>query len=173
MAKVLIAPATLVGIGGPYLQALQAARFELVYPGTNNQLTETELLHHLNGVTASLAGSEPYSRRVLAAHPQLRVIARAGVGYDAVDVQAATEQGIAVAITPNTNQDAVAEHTFTHILALAKNLISQHNGTVAGHWPRQANLPLRGRTLGIAGLGRIGKAVALRGECLRHAAIGL
>jgi phosphoglycerate dehydrogenase-like enzyme len=102
---------------------------------------------------------------VLAAHPLLRVIARAGVGYDAVDVQAATEQGIAVAITPNTNQDAVAEHTFTHILALAKNLISQHNGTVAGHWPRQANLPLRGRTLGIAGLGRIGKAVALRGEC--------
>ena len=104
---------------------------------------------------------------MLAAHPQLRVIAleQAWAPHDAVDVQAATEQGIAVAITPNTNQDAVAEHTFTHILALAKNLISQHNGTVAGRWPRQANLPLRGRTLGIAGLGRIGKAVALRGEC--------
>jgi D-3-phosphoglycerate dehydrogenase / 2-oxoglutarate reductase len=165
MTKVLIAPATLVGIGGPYLQALQAANFELIFPGTNNQLTETELLHFLKGVAASLAGSEPYTRQVLAAHPQLRVIARAGVGYDAVDVPAATEQGVAVAITPNTNQDAVAEHTFTHILALAKNLISQHNGTVAGHWPRQANLPLRGRTLGIGGLGRIGKAVALRGEC--------
>ena len=102
--------------------------------------------------SASLAGSEPYTRRVLGAHPQLRVIARAGVGYDAVDVQAATEQGVAVAITPNTNQDAVAEHTFTLILALAKNLIAQHTGTVKGQWPRQANLPLRGRTLGIAGI---------------------
>jgi phosphoglycerate dehydrogenase-like enzyme len=95
----------------------------------------------------------------------LRVIARAGVGYDAVDVATATELGVAVAITPGTNQDAVAEHTFTLILAIAKNLITQHLGTIAMQWPRQANLPLRGRTLGIAGLGRIGKAVALRGEC--------
>jgi phosphoglycerate dehydrogenase-like enzyme len=102
---------------------------------------------------------------VLAAHPGLRAIARAGVGFDAVDLQAATECGVAVAITPNTNQDAVAEHTFTLILALAKHLISQHQGTVRGEWPRQANLPLRGRTLGIAGLGRIGKAVAIRGAC--------
>jgi D-3-phosphoglycerate dehydrogenase len=144
---------------------LQGAGFELIYPKKMNQLTEAELLDHLGGITAALAGSEPYTRRVLAAHPQLRVIARAGVGYDAVDLQAATEQGVAVTITPNTNQDAVAEHTFTLILALAKNLISQHNGTVQGRWPRQANLPLRGRTLAIAGLGRIGKAVAIRGAC--------
>jgi D-3-phosphoglycerate dehydrogenase len=165
MTKVLIAPATLAGIGGPYREALQGAGFELIYPKKMSQLTEAELLDHLGGITAALAGSEPYTRRVLAAHPQLRVIARAGVGYDAVDLQAATEQGVAVTITPNTNQDAVAEHTFTLILALAKNLISQHNGTVQGRWPRQANLPLRGRTLAIAGLGRIGKAVAIRGAC--------
>jgi D-3-phosphoglycerate dehydrogenase len=57
--------------------------------------------------------------------------------------------------------------TFTLILAIAKNLISQHLGTIALKWPRGANLPLRGRTLGIAGLGRIGKAVALRGECFQ------
>src|ERR1700722_15959528 len=73
--------------------------------------------------------------------------------------------GVAVTFAPGTNQDAVAEHTFTLILALAKNLITQHAGTCSLKWPRQANLPLRGRTLGIAGLGRIGKAVALRGEC--------
>jgi D-3-phosphoglycerate dehydrogenase / 2-oxoglutarate reductase len=102
---------------------------------------------------------------VLAAHPQLRVIARAGVGYDAVDTAAATDHGMVVTITPGTNQDAVAEQTFTHILALAKGLIPQHLATKLGQWPRQANQPLRGRTLGLAGLGRIGKAVALRGEC--------
>jgi phosphoglycerate dehydrogenase-like enzyme len=144
---------------------LRGAGFELVYPGKGAQLTEEELFYHLTGIQAAIAGSEPYSRRVLDAHPDLRIIARAGVGYDAVDVAAATEHGVAVATTPGTNQDAVAEHTFAMLLALAKHLVPQHHGTRTGTWPRQANLPLRGRTLGIAGLGRIGKAVAIRGEC--------
>jgi phosphoglycerate dehydrogenase-like enzyme len=161
----LIAPATLAGLGGPYRQLLESAGFDLVFSRRAAQLTEQELLEHLPGVSATVAGSEPYTQRVFDTHPQLRVIARAGVGYDAVDVAAATQHGVAVAITPGTNQDAVAEHTFALILALAKNLIPQHIGTRDGHWPRQANLPLRGRILGIAGLGRIGKAVALRGAC--------
>ena len=165
MPKVIIGPATLAGVGGPYLEVLKAAGFDLVYPKKKEQMTEPELLDLLGGAVASLAGSEPYTKRVLDAHPGLRVIARAGVGYDAVDTEAATAHGVAVAITPNTNHDAVAELTFTHILALAKNLIGLHTGTIQGKWPRKATLPLRGRTLGIAGLGRIGKAVALRGEC--------
>src|SRR5207244_4972312 len=85
-----------------------------------------------------------------------------GVGYDAVDVAAATARGVAVCTTPNTNHDAVAEHTFALMLALVKNIVTQHVGTCALAWPRGTNLPLRGRTLGIAGLGRIGKAVATR-----------
>src|SRR5207253_1068166 len=119
-----------------------------------------ELLQEIAGMSASLAGSEPYTRRVIEAARDLRVIARAGVGFDAVDVPAATERGVAVAITPGSNQDAVAEHTFGLILALAKRVVDQHNQMKAGGWPRHPSLPLRGRTLGIAGLGRIGKAVA-------------
>jgi phosphoglycerate dehydrogenase-like enzyme len=165
MTKVLIAPATLAGVGGPYLKVLQDAGFELVYPNVGFQMTEEQLLVHLKDIKASIAGSEPYTRRVLETHPQLRVIARAGVGYDAVDLRAATDHGVAVTIAPNTNQDAVAEHAFLLILALAKNLVSQHQGTIAGTWPRKTNLPLRGRILGVAGLGRIGKATALRGVC--------
>lgn len=165
MPRVLIAPATLAGVDAPYLDALREAGFELVYPKTPKQLTEEQLLEHLVGIDASIAGSEPYTRRVISSHPGLRVIARAGVGYDAVDCEAATDHNVAVSITPNTNHDAVAELTFAHILALAKNLIHLHAGTVAGNWNRQTTIPLRGRTLGIAGLGRIGKAVALRGKC--------
>jgi phosphoglycerate dehydrogenase-like enzyme len=163
MPKVLIAPATLANLEAPFLQVLRDARLELVYPARAAQLTEDELLHVLKGVTASVAGSEPYTRRVIEANPSLRVIARAGVGFDAVDVPAATARGIAVATTPGTNQDAVAEHTFLLILALAKRLLEQDHKIRAGEWPRQATLPLRGRTLGIAGLGRIGKSVAVRG----------
>ncbi len=164
MDKILIAPMTLAGLEGAYAQALRDAGFELVYPNKAAQLTEDELLEVLPGIKASLAGSEPYTARVLAAHPSLRVIARAGVGFDAVDVAAATQQGVAVCITPGTNEGAVAEHTFSMILGLAKNLVAQHLAVKAGGWPRGGNLPLRGRTLGIAGLGRIGKAVAVRGQ---------
>jgi phosphoglycerate dehydrogenase-like enzyme len=164
MPKVLITPATLAGVDGVFLQVLRDAGFEVAFPPKVSQLTENELFDQLRGVSAALAGSEPYTRRVLQAHPQLRVIARAGVGYDAVDTAAATDFGMAVTIAPGTNQDSVAEHTFALMLALAKHLLAQHQGTKACRWPRQANLPLRGRILGIAGLGRIGKAVALRGE---------
>jgi phosphoglycerate dehydrogenase-like enzyme len=164
MPKALIAPMTLAKLQGPHLNVLREAGFELAFPPRPMQLIESELLEILPGVSAVLAGSEPYTAKVLHANPALRVIARVGVGYDAVDVSAATACGIAVTIAPGTNQDAVAEHTFCMMLALVKNLISQHAGVKAGTWPRGTNLPLRGRTLGIAGLGRIGKAVALRGE---------
>src|SRR5262249_57721498 len=110
------------------------------------QMTEAELLEQLPGVRASIAGSEPYTRRVLDAHPSLRVIARAGVGFDAVDVAAATERGVVVTVTPNTNQDAVAEHTFLLMLGLVKNIIAQHHGTKTGTWPPGTNLPLPRRT---------------------------
>src|SRR5436190_14189898 len=142
MPRVLIGPAPLVGIESPFIGALKSAGFDLVYPTVKGQLNEDQLFDHLRGCVASLAGSEPYTRRVIAAHPQLRVIARAGVGWDAVDVKAATEHGVAVAIAPGTNQDSVAEHTFALILAAAKDLINQHLGTRGGRWPRRSNQPL-------------------------------
>jgi phosphoglycerate dehydrogenase-like enzyme len=165
MPKILIAPATLAGVDASYKKVFADAGFSLVFPPVQRQMTEAELMEALHGIDACIAGSEPYTPRVLQAHRQLKVIARAGVGYDAVDVAAATELCMVVTIAPGTNQDSVAEHTFALILAIAKNLIAQVEGTRAGKWPRKSNLPLRGRTLGIAGLGRIGKAVALRGEC--------
>ncbi len=162
MPKVLIAPTALAGLASPFVDVLKNAGLELVYHGLPAQLEEEQLLAALDGVEASLAGSEPYTARVLAAHPRLRVIARVGVGYDAVDVEAATRQGIAVCIAPGTNQGSVAEHTFALLLALTRQLVPQHLGVKAGAWPRGTTVPLRGQTIGVAGLGRIGKAVASR-----------
>jgi D-3-phosphoglycerate dehydrogenase len=164
MLKVLIGPSPLAQKTGPFLDLLRSAGFEPVYPRRQAQMTEAELIEQLPAVDASLAGSEPYTRRVIESAPRLRVIARVGVGYDTVDVDAATERGVPVTIAPGTNHDAVAEHTFMLMLALAKNLIPQHLGVKAGGWPRYASAPLRGKVLGILGLGRIGKAVALRGR---------
>jgi D-3-phosphoglycerate dehydrogenase len=164
MPRVLIAPTALANLKASFVDVLKHAGLELVYHGLPSQLNEEQLLGALAGVEASVAGSEPYTPRVLAAHPQLKVIARVGVGYDAVDVEAATKQGVAVCFAPGTNQGSVAEHTFAMMLAWTRNLVNQHNSVKAGGWPRGTLLPLRGRTLGIAGLGRIGKAMATRAQ---------
>jgi D-3-phosphoglycerate dehydrogenase len=162
MPTVLIAPSTLRTVEGPFRDALTGAGLDLVFPARPAQMSEDELLERLTGVDYALAGSEPYTRRVLDARPQLKVIARTGVGYDAVDVVAATDHGIPVTVAPG-NADAVAEHAFGLMLALAKQIIPQHNSIQKGGWPRASTFPVRGKTLGIAGLGRIGKATALRG----------
>jgi len=162
MPRVLIAPATLAGINGTFIDVLERGGFELVYHGVGAQLNEDQILLHLKDIDASLAGSEPYTERVLAANPRLKVIARVGVGYDAVDLAAATRHDVAVTFAPGTNQGSVSEHAFALILALSRNIISQHAGTAAARWPRGSMVPIRGQTLGLAGLGRIGKAMASR-----------
>src|SRR5262249_44883183 len=113
MPKVLISPREVAKLRDRLRPPLEAAGLEVVVlpPAEVNEPTEAELLEALRGVEASVAGSEPYTERVLAANPQLRVIARVGVGYDAINVAAATARGVAVCIAPGTNQGSVAEHT--------------------------------------------------------------
>jgi len=163
MRKVLITPPGLARFDGEYRQVLRGAGFELVFARQGFAGTEAGLIEALAGNPAVLAGSEVYSRRVIEACPDLVVIARQGVGHDAVDLEAATAAGIVVTNTPGSNHLAVAEHAFGLILALAKNLFGQDRETRAGNWPRRPTLPVRGCTLGVVGLGRTGKAVAMRG----------
>jgi phosphoglycerate dehydrogenase-like enzyme len=163
MPRALICPSPLRAAGGPYRDVLQAAGFEVAFPTVNRQMSEDELIANLEGIDATLAGSEPYSRRVLDARPNLKIISRNGVGYDAVDLAAATDHGIPVTVSP-ANAEAVAEHAFALILALAKHVTTQHDAIRRGVWLRQLTRPLRGQTLGVAGLGRIGRAVATRGK---------
>ena len=162
--KILIAPTHcryIDHIYGPILRPLNA---EFVFPPRDAQMTEEELLAVIPGCVASLAGSEPYTRHVIetAAAAGLKVIARAGVGYDAVDLKAAADHGVAVAYAPGSNHEAVGEHVMLLILALAKNLIPQDAAIRRGEWPRRSHLSVRGKTLGIVGLGRTGKAVSRR-----------
>jgi phosphoglycerate dehydrogenase-like enzyme len=94
------------------------------------------------------------------------VIARTGVGYDRVDVAAATELGIAVTITPNSNHEAVAEFALALLFAVAKSIVSNDRQVRQGRWPRELVAPLRRCTLGILGLGRIGRSTAVRAAAL-------
>jgi D-3-phosphoglycerate dehydrogenase len=101
---------------------------------------------------------------VLRSAQKLRVIGRAGVGVDNIDLEAATKAGIAVMNTPGANAVAVAEHTIALMLALARHLCRADSTTRGGKWDKKSlqGTELRGKTLGIVGLGRIGMEVARR-----------
>jgi D-3-phosphoglycerate dehydrogenase len=105
--------------------------------------------------------SYPITRKIIEARKQLRFIQSAGVGYELIDLAAATENNVVVMNIPAATTISVAEHTVALILACAKNLIQIHQSTVTGQWRVGAlGVELRNKTLGIIGFGRIGQEVA-------------
>lgn len=100
---------------------------------------------------------------VIEKSPNLKVIGRTGVGYDTVDIKAATEKGIPVIITPGANNRSVAEHTVAMIFALSKNLLEAQEEMRKGNWEirgAKKSFELEGKVIGILGLGSIGKETA-------------
>lgn len=150
----------------PMVDVLRDAGFEVRYPKNRmiarGVCTEEELIAELQGVSAVVATAEKYSEKVISSLPDLRVIARAGVGYDAVDVDSATRHNVAVTITPTANHAAVAELALALLFATTKRIVDGHRRVVNGEWPRVPLTPIRGQTLGIFGLGRIGRSMATR-----------
>ena len=99
--------------------------------------------------------------RIIDAGKQLKFIQSAGVGYELIDVPAATRRNVVVMNVPAATTVSVAEHAAALILACAKNIVQVHQSTVAGHWQSGGfNVELRGKILGIVGFGRIGREVA-------------
>ncbi len=103
---------------------------------------------------------------ILDAGKRLKVVGRAGIGVDNVDVEAATEKGILVVNAPTANMISATEHTFALLLALARRVSEADASLKAGRWDRKAfvGTELRGKTLGIVGFGRIGQKVAARAQ---------
>ena len=103
---------------------------------------------------------------LMAAAPQLKAIARAGVGIDNVDLDAATKRSIVVMNTPGGNTISTAEHAFGLMIALSRHIARGHQSLLEGRWERKAlgGVELKGKTLGLIGLGRIGQAIALRAQ---------
>src|ERR1043165_6043334 len=127
-----------------------------------------------NGLEAALQDADALivrsavdvNAQVLRGANKLRVIGRAGVGVDNIDLEAATKAGIAVMNTPGANAVAVAEHTIAVMLAMARHICRADALTRAGKWEKKSlqGSELRGKTLGIIGLGRIGMEVARRAK---------
>lgn len=147
-----------------YRPRLDEAGIEVVFPDVPDPtLSEAELLRLLPGSVAAVAMPDAYTARVIeACSPDLKLIARSGVGYDSIDVAAARRHGVWVTTTVGSNHDAVADFTLGLILDLARAISRINDQTKAGKWGRIAGVELRGKTLGIVGTGRVGREVATR-----------
>jgi phosphoglycerate dehydrogenase-like enzyme len=146
-----------------YLGRLEAAGFEVVRRiGKHGRLTEDELIEALPAAFATVAASEPYTERVFRSAPELRVVARWGVGFDAIDLAAATRHGVAVCTAVGGNHEAVADYAFALMAALQRGLRANTALVRQGVWRTEFRPALWRATVGIVGLGRIGKAVARR-----------
>ncbi len=146
---------------------LESHGIDLVVGTKDRHLTEDELLALIGDADATLAGGDPYTRRVINSAPKLRIIARAGVGYDKVDVEAATARRVFVTTSPVVElAEAMAEHTMALTLSFVKRIPQRNDEVRSGMWE-----PTKwwGRmddlyhlTMGLLGLGRIGVEVAKR-----------
>lgn len=151
----------------------QRAEFRVVV--LPKRLSEAELLPLVADATALLVRSETkVTRKVIEAAPKLRVVGRAGVGVDNVDVEAATQRGVVVMNTPGGNTVSTAELSFAMILALARKVPQACGSMVAGKWDRKqfAGVELAGKTLGVLGMGRIGSEVAKRALAFNMKVVG-
>src|SRR6202050_5499574 len=129
------------------------------------RLPEAELIPLVADAVALVVRSETkVTKKVIEAAPKLRVVGRAGVGVDNVDIESATQHGTVVMNTPGGNTVTTVELSFTMLLSLARKVPQAHATMVAGKWDRKLfqGVELAGKTLGVLGMGRIGTEVAKR-----------
>jgi D-3-phosphoglycerate dehydrogenase len=159
---VLVTP-TSYGKNDPRLKSeLEALVGQVVYNPTGKPLSSAELVRLLPGVDGFIAGLDSIDRAAIQAADHLKVIARYGVGADNIDLAAVREKGIVVTYTPGANSVSVAELTVGLLLSLARRIPEATNAARRGEWPRVIGLTLEGKTVGLLGLGAIGKQVARR-----------
>jgi D-3-phosphoglycerate dehydrogenase len=139
------------------LEQLRDAGYEVRLNPHGRKLRPAETAELLDGIVGLVAGTETLDRQILTAATDLRAIARCGVGVDNVDHAAAAEQGIAIRSTPEPPAEAVAELTLAGILGLLRHLPAADRDMRRGKWHKPMGNLLRGRTIGLVGLGRVGK----------------
>jgi phosphoglycerate dehydrogenase-like enzyme len=151
-------------VHSPEVERLQAVGKVEVF--TTRAADSAEVVRRLEGARAAvnMRSFTRFTAEVLEACPHLRLLSISGTGTDNVELEAASRLGILVCNTPEANSDSVAEHAWALLLALARGLRPMEERMRAGEWWHCYGTELRGKTLGLVGLGRIGKRVAAMGR---------
>jgi D-3-phosphoglycerate dehydrogenase len=159
----VLVTATSYGKNDPTLRSeLEKLVGEVIYNPTGKPLCSADVAALLPGIDGYIAGLDQIDSAALAGADKLKVIARYGVGIDSVDLAAARGKGIIVTNTPGANSVSVAELALALMLALARQIPAADQAVHRGEFPRYAGVSLEGKTVGILGLGAIGKQLARR-----------
>jgi phosphoglycerate dehydrogenase-like enzyme len=154
-------------LDGAAAQRLRSAGLRLRLEPKTGMRTSVEVERLTRGAVAAIVSTDPFDRAVLAAAERLRVIARVGVGTDTIDLGAATDEGIVVAVTPGANQETTADHAVAMMLAALRRIVEHDASVRRGEWERGTALTpwdVHGVVVGLVGYGTIGRAVARRLE---------
>jgi D-3-phosphoglycerate dehydrogenase len=169
--KILLTTTSFQDTPGDHHDLLAQTGWEIIRArGPLNEADTLALVGHAEGY---ICGDDAITRKVLEkARPKLKVISKYGIGVDKIDVKSCTEFGIPVLFTPGVNHTTVAEHTFLLLLSLEKHFLFHTDSTRSGGWKRKTGHELLDKTIGIVGLGRIGKEVAIRARAFGMTPIG-
>lgn len=157
-------------VSAPYMQAVvdrfrsifEANNIEVILPPVNEQLSEEELLQWVGNIDGAICGDDCFTERVMQAAPRLKVISKWGIGIDSIDREAAARLGVAVRNTPNAFGEPVADTVLGYILCFARQLPWMDRDIRTGVWCKRSCTSLRECTVGVIGVGNVGKAVVRR-----------
>jgi D-3-phosphoglycerate dehydrogenase len=158
-ARVALSVSSFGAAGPEPLDELRSAGVEILENPHGRKLSEDEVAELVREADGVIAGTEPLTEAVMEQATRLRVISRVGVGMDNVDLAAAERRGIAVCNTPDAVTDAAAELALGGMLSTLRHLNEMDAELRAGRWTRKMGALLRGKTVGIVGLGRVGRRV--------------
>lgn len=169
--RILITTTSYQDISGPHHELLESTGIQIVKQ--RGPLGEQQMLELVGEFDAILCGDDAITKPVLQkAAPRLKILSKYGIGVDKIDVEAATEMGIPLSFCPGVNHTTVAEHTFALLLGLNRHLVEEVNHTRTGEWKRLTGHEIMGKTIGVIGLGRIGKEVVIRAKAFGMEVIG-
>jgi D-3-phosphoglycerate dehydrogenase len=160
--RILLTSTSFQDTPGSHQTLLASQGFDVI--SLRGPLKESVMLDAIEGIDGLICGDDDITRSVIekGVKSKLRVISKYGIGLDKIDTQAAADLGIPVTNCPGVNNVTVAEHVFALLLSYMKNIIHEHNYVQAQQWKRLIGTELYGKTIGIVGLGNIGKEVAKR-----------
>ncbi|HET6977407.1 MAG TPA: phosphoglycerate dehydrogenase [Pyrinomonadaceae bacterium] len=170
--RVLISAPKFLAAVEEFRARLERAGIEIVIVPVRERLSEGELLEVVETIDGAICGDDRFTERVLRAAPRLKVISKWGTGVDSIDTGAAAKLGIRVCNTPNAFTDAVADTTLGYVLSFARSLPWMDRDVRRGLWIKPDLISLRECTLGVVGVGNIGKAVVRRARAFGTSVIG-
>lgn len=164
--KVLLTSTSFQDTPGKHQELLEKQNFDL--DSIRGPISEAELLPIIGQYDAVICGDDEYTEAVLrtGVKGQLKYISKYGVGLDRIDLKIAKELGIPVTNCPGVNQTSVSEHVLALLFTFEKNVHLQYNSTKEGSWKRWVGSEIQGKTIGIIGLGSVGKELAKKANAL-------